>query len=301
MISIIIPVFNRHELIKNALENVFMQSLSNFEVIIIDDGSRQPYRASDFSDPRVRIIRHKQNKGAPAARNTGIQHAAGELLAFLDSDDTWLPEKLEVQSAWMYAHPHIAATTTGFYCRSQEGDSIEIPKNQKHWYRYFMQGMSLSPGTNLMVWRNVMLDHLYDESYPRLEDLDWALRVAKEHPFHVIPQPLAVINRGKRPSAQVMEASDLLLLEKHKHDFLKQGCFYGRQCIGKRYLEIATHYFREGKKKNGFHYLWETLKQNPFQRATMYLRILDYLLGTNMITFLKGLRAKLQNKGLRHD
>ena len=292
-ISVIIPVYNRPTLLEQSLDSVFKQSYDNYEILVIDDGSTQPIVNLEKLDSRIRVIRHEQNKGAPAARNTGIQHARGELLAFLDSDDSWLPSKLAVQSTWMHTHPEIAATTTGFYYNSEEGNGIEIPPNQKDWYRYFMRGISLAPGTNLMVWRHIMLDYLFDETYPRLEDLDLALRISKNHQFWVIQQPLAIINRGKHPPAYMVEESDLLLIKKHATDFQQQGWFYGHYCIAKRYLEISTHYFREKKHPQGWAYLWKTIRTNPFQRPSMYLRIFDYIFGTSFLKILKSLHNKI--------
>lgn len=301
MVSVVIPVYNRKNVLLDAINSVLMQTFTNYEILVIDDGSTQSVSDLQEMDPRIHVIRHDENKGAPAARNTGILHAHGELIAFLDSDDTWLPDKLKVQSTWMHQNLHVGATTTGFFCYSEEGDSLEIPQNQKNWYRYFMRGMSLSPGTNLMVWRKYMLACLYDETFLRLEDLDWALRFSKEHDFWIIQQPLAIINRGKRPSALKMELADLKLLEIHSTDFRQQGFFYGRYCIGKRYLEIATHYFREGDKRKGNFYLWKALKENPIQRPSMYVRIIDYVLGTSFIKSIKAIRKKIFHNGELHN
>ena len=300
-VSIVIPVYDVKGVFLDAINSVLMQSFTNYEILVIDDGSTQPISDLRKMDSRIHVIRHDKNKGAPAARNTGILHACGELVAFLDSDDTWLPDKLKVQSSWMHQNQHVGATTTGFFCYSEEGDSLEIPHNQKNWYRYFMRGMSLSPGTNLMVWRKYMIACLYNEAFLRLEDLDWALRFSKEYDFWIIQQPLAIINRGKRPSALKMELADLKLLEIHSTDFHKQGFFYGRYCIGKRYLEIATHYFREKNRRKGNFYLWKAIKENPFQHPSMYVRIIDYVLGTSFIKNIKEIRKKILYKGKLHN
>jgi len=141
-----------------------------------------------------------------------------------------------------------------------------------------------------------MLECLFDEELPRLEDLDWALRFSKEHQFDVIQKILAVVNQGKRPRASAVENANLRIIEKHSRSFLEEGWFFGKQCIGKRYLEIATHYFREGKKNKGFHYLIKALSENPFQRPGMYLRIIDFLIGTSFIKNLKKIRQNLVGK-----
>src|ERR1700722_1374407 len=90
-VSIIIPVYNRSHTLSRALASVFQQTFKEFEVIIVDDGSTD---ALDdvlklYADPRLHIYKHSINKGASAARNTGIKVAQGSLIAFLDSDDAW--------------------------------------------------------------------------------------------------------------------------------------------------------------------------------------------------------------------
>ena len=99
LVSVIIPTFNRAKIITRALIASSRQTLENYEVIIVDDGSTddlgfiQNYRGLN----RVRVIRHSKNRGASAARNTGIVAAVGEFVAFLDLDDCWYPDKLACQ------------------------------------------------------------------------------------------------------------------------------------------------------------------------------------------------------------
>ena len=101
LVSVIIPSHNRAVLLPRAVESVLAQTYSNLEVIIVDDASSDstPAVMADLvkRDPRVRYFRHETNRYASAARNTGIASARGELIAFLDDDDEWLPEKLAKQ------------------------------------------------------------------------------------------------------------------------------------------------------------------------------------------------------------
>lgn len=107
LVSVIIPVFNRAERLAHAVESVQAQSLTDWELIIVDDGSREPLDTivSQFDDPRIVLLRHDVNRGVSAARNTGLDAARGKLAAFLDSDDEWLPEKLLVQSSLIARQP----------------------------------------------------------------------------------------------------------------------------------------------------------------------------------------------------
>lgn len=102
LVSVIIPCFNRAHIIVQAVRSVQEQTLRDWELLIVDDGSSDdlPGALSSLmaADPRIKIVRHAQNRGEPAARNTGIAAARGRFIAFLDSDDAWMPRKLERQA-----------------------------------------------------------------------------------------------------------------------------------------------------------------------------------------------------------
>src|SRR5690606_10648341 len=98
-VSVIIPTYNRSELLKKAIESLENQSHQNFEIIIIDDCSTDDTAevVRGMDDERIIYLRHDTNKGGSEARNTGIKQATGSFIGFLDSDDQWLPDKLERQ------------------------------------------------------------------------------------------------------------------------------------------------------------------------------------------------------------
>ena len=120
-VSVVVPAYNRADLIVGAMESVFMQTCRPLELIIVDDGSTD--------DTRKRILEwaalhnkktyfevqymYQENQGANAARNLGIQHAKGKLIAFIDSDDRWLPDKLEKQVPLFFNAPQVGAVYCG--------------------------------------------------------------------------------------------------------------------------------------------------------------------------------------------
>lgn len=105
-ISIIIPTYNRKSHLGRALESVWGQTESSYEVIVIDDGSTDGTTEwLHSSHPQVRVIQLSDNQGAAAARNVGIRQAKGQWIAFLDSDDQWLPDYLEAQTQALKQHP----------------------------------------------------------------------------------------------------------------------------------------------------------------------------------------------------
>lgn len=125
-VSVIIPTYNREKYIVETVESVFAQTFTDYEVIVIDDGSTD--NTSVVLKPyldRITYIR-KQNGGQGSARNAGIKIAKGEYIAFLDSDDLWLPEKLEKQVKYLDQHPNMGLVFTDYIVFSEEG-ALLIP------------------------------------------------------------------------------------------------------------------------------------------------------------------------------
>lgn len=115
-VSVIIPLFNKAPYIERALASVFAQTFTDFELIVVDDGSTDagPAIVESFSDPRIRLVR-QANAGPGAARNRGLSEARGELVAFLDADDEWLPEFLSESVRLLDEHPEAATVTSGYF------------------------------------------------------------------------------------------------------------------------------------------------------------------------------------------
>ena len=128
-VSVIIPTFNRKNFVPKAIESVLKQSYKKYEIIIVDDGSgdgTQDYVGSNF--PMVRLI-SQSNRGVSAARNTGILHSKGDWIAFLDSDDQWLPKKLEYQINTVSGHKdYLVCHTNEIWIRN----GLRINQKQKH-------------------------------------------------------------------------------------------------------------------------------------------------------------------------
>ena len=115
-VSIVVPLFDKAAYVRRALESIASQTFRDFEVVVVDDGSTDNGAAlvEAFPDPRLRLVR-QANAGPAAARNRGIDEARGELLAFLDADDEWLPTFLEKTVATLDAEPEAATASSGYY------------------------------------------------------------------------------------------------------------------------------------------------------------------------------------------
>ena len=199
-VSVIIPFFNRIPWTLEALQSVLDQTYRNFDVILVDDGSTEdisPLIQACGDDERIAYVR-RDHGGAAAARNRGIAEAKGEYIAFLDSDDLYLPEKLEMQVAAL----ELGTSYAMVYSRAFEFDSnsSEAVESRGGFFSgsiypdlLFIRNNQITTPT-VMVRADVLKEAgLFDESMVICEDLDLWRRIAKRHRILHIPKPLAKI------------------------------------------------------------------------------------------------------------
>jgi glycosyltransferase involved in cell wall biosynthesis len=282
-VSVVIPAYNRAATVVRAMRSVLTQSVRDLELIVVDDASTDgtPEAVESVGDPRVRLLRHDTNRRAGAARNTGIRAARGEYVAFLDSDDEWLPGKLERQLAYMEETPGVAASCTGFLL--VKGGEVFPKVPRRLTYRRMFTGCDLGPGTTLIARRGVFGEvGLNDERLYRYEDWDWALRYAALHPMGLLPEPLARVHRGGLPPAAPMAGAAAYFLEKHADALGAFGPLFRRNVAALRWFEVAQHYYRERALGPGTAYLLRGFCTWPFVRPGMYVLALDALLGTSL-------------------
>ena len=192
-VSVIIPSYNRSHLLPRCLDSVIAQDYSPSEIIVVDDGSTDSTRSLlRDSYPGIKVIT-QANKGVSAARNAGIRAASGDWLAFLDSDDTWFPGKLDRQVQAIEAAPGSnIAHTDEIWIRN----GIRVNPRRKHKkhggpiFKYCLPLCAISP-SSVMIHRRVF-DRvgLFDETLPVCEDYDLWLRISARMPVLFIREPL---------------------------------------------------------------------------------------------------------------
>jgi glycosyltransferase involved in cell wall biosynthesis len=199
-VSVIIPTFNRASKVARAISSVLSQTISDYEIIVVDDGSTDGTSSGLTSfGSHIRVITHPEQLGVSAARNTGLKSTTSPFIAFLDSDDYWLPEKLAVQLSFFLEHPEAVA------CQTQEKwirNGLPVNPKKKHLKPsgdIFSQSLKLclvSPSA-VMLKRSLLEEvGLFDETFPCCEDYDLWLRVTSRHPVHLIDQTLVVKEGG---------------------------------------------------------------------------------------------------------
>lgn len=192
-VSVVVPTHDRRRLLRRALDSVRAQTHPPTQVIVVDDGSRDGTAAMVRRDyPEVELLRQPR-RGVSAARNRGIERAGGEWIAFLDSDDEWLPHKLARQLA-VLGDP--AAFRVSHTDEIWIRDGVRVNprrKHAKHGGRIFMQCLPLccmSPSSVLLHREVLRAVGLFDETLPACEDYDLWLRVAARYPVSLVDEPL---------------------------------------------------------------------------------------------------------------
>ena len=265
-VSVIIPTYNRAHLIGRAIQSVLNQTYRDFEIIVVDDGSTDNTEEviKSFSDERIRYIKHKENKGAAAARNTGIKTARGKFIAFQDSDDEWLPEKLEKQmKVFETAPPEVGIVYTGFW-RFENNKKIYIPfswvkQKEGNIHEELLKGNFI--GTPAALVRKECFEKagMFDEKLPGLEDWELFIRLSKYYNFKCVDEPLLVSYYTSNSISANNEAyikTLKLILSKHFNDFAKN-----KKLLSGHYFSLGVNlYYSSGNFEEGKNYLIKAVK-----------------------------------------
>lgn len=241
LVSVVIPVYNRRDTIVKAIRSVLDQTYPNTEVLVIDDGSGDGTLGvlRQFAPNQIRIV-SQSHKGANAARNLGIKESIGEFIAFQDSDDEWLPDKLERQILYMEENGYEAC-----YCPFslyENGECLEhFPQDYRNKEKYerdlldILRIYSVISTQTLVIHRNIIRDvGLFDEEMPRLQDYEYVIRIAQKKRIGYVDEALVKVHRTKGSISEddrKLREAEKLLLKKHG-DFFEIGtCF--RNYMGK--------------------------------------------------------------------
>jgi len=254
-ISVIIPTYNRAHTLPRALQSVRNQNYDNIEIIVVDDFSNDNTELlmSKAENADIRYISHNQNFGPAAARNTGIKSATGEYIAFLDSDDIWLPNKLSFQLEILIKNG----------CKICGTQSIKINEDKQEiipqWYPEHIQAKSAALVTNmflntssLIIERNLLNDyHSFDTSLTCFEDWDLLLRLGEKNKI-VVTKDLHTISYISK------------ILKQHKNTLIQNKTEL------KRLLHFNGQLYKASKQKTkSAACFYAAIKVSPFSPATI--------------------------------
>lgn len=290
-VSIVIPAYNRAHCIRRALESVRAQGeMGGVELILGDDASTdETWEVVQREFPEARLARLEVNAGAASARNAALQLACGEFVAFLDSDDEWLPGKIEAQLAFLEQNPDVAVCATGHvFCR-RDGVRREVRvENREDWGVALQAGQWFHGASTPVVRRSVLESvGLQDEMLRVLEDWDWMLRIAQRHRIHVLPEVLAVIHENGPSDADFTRVATERFLAKHGEEFRAVGRGHFERMASQHWENAARSYFRHSRNREGIGCVLRAMAlapaRNPALVASLPLALLDGVLGSRLL------------------
>ena len=202
LVTVVITTYNRPEYLESAIESVQHQTYEPIELVVVDDHSDTPVESivSSLSTDHfeaVEYIRHDQNRGANAARNTGLQAASGEYIAFLDDDDRWVPTKIARQVVAFERHDDIGVTYTGLITINNQGSRVAVPEPvEGNITKALLCRNIVGTLSSVMVRADVADAVPFNEAFPSWADLEWYINLSTKTKFHRIPDPLVVYEYG---------------------------------------------------------------------------------------------------------
>ena len=196
-ISVIIPTYNRSGKLRGSVESVLRQTYTDFELLIVDDGSqddtREVVEAMAIEDDRIRYIRQEINQGASAARNEGVRQAKNPLIAFQDSDDMWRRDKLEKQMTYWEMHPEYAMVYCPILVHVDKGYRVpDVDWRDLHGnlFRRLLIHNTIGTPTMLIRKKCFMETGGFDEDLRAHEDWDFALRFSRKYEIGYVDEVL---------------------------------------------------------------------------------------------------------------
>jgi glycosyltransferase involved in cell wall biosynthesis len=278
LVSVIIPVYNRTDLLPRAIKSVLTQTYTNLEIVVIDDGSAEDIKGvlDRFDDDRIHYIRHETNRGVAAARNTGIRFAHGEYVAFLDSDDEWFERKIERQLS------DLIQRGDDYQISYHAVDSYSDAKSKlvtRHTFKKEGDILQDALGACWIVLIQMLLrkDDImkiggFDERFRINEDWEFLISLSRNYRFAYVDEILARIHFHKKKGGRISE-------EYHRHGQyrkllyqLHRGLYYENREVHAAFLsELAYYLATSGHKLEAQWFLLKEIALNPF-RLDPYLK-----------------------------
>lgn len=260
-ISVVIPAFNRGQTIFKCLESVINQTYSAMEILVVDDGSTDNTRdiVSNFPSDKVFLLR-QHHKGAQAARNKGIISAKGEYIAFLDSDDEWMPQMLEESVRCLLENGYGCVVYSDCYVQKETRKVLwELPDCEGDSYEFLLK--KPGPTISFLVRKKLLLEiGLLDERVAAYQEWDTAIRLAQKANFIHIHEPLYIYNLHEGETISKNSRKDVsgygYVVDKHRKSII-DVCGY----------EVLLEHYRllikkciQNKDKRLYMYIWKWYK-----------------------------------------
>lgn len=286
-ISIVIPVYEQPDLLTEALDSIYMQTLNDYEIVVVDDASQTDFQhIVDKYDERTRLVVHDENRGASEARNTGIDIAQGDFIAFLDADDTWRPTKLEKQLAvFEHGDENLGLVYTGFIQYGLNNIEWErFPEAKGDIYVEELERDRVHPTSTVMV-RRKCLEQVggFDASLPSRQDYDLWIRITEIYEVDYVDEIL--VDKREQPGSISKDfdsriEGDLAVFEKVKGRASNLNFTTCSRILSYHHHVIGRDYESNGNRWQALQHLGLAIIRYPF-RPVSYVMFVIALFGIN--------------------
>lgn len=275
LISVIIPVYNGEETIQQTIESVLNQTFTDFELIVINDGSQDKTLdvISKIQEPRIKVFSYL-NAGVSASRNRGVTHAAGEYISFIDADDLWTPDKLEAQIKALQENPQaaVAYSWTDWIDESGQiiGKGVHFSITGDVYGRLLLNDF-MGSGSNVLIRKQALAEvGCFEESLVHAEDWDLWIRLAARYHFVAVPSP-QVLYRKSTNSASMsvlkMEVGSLKVIERAYAQVPDSLKYLKRDTLGNRYKYLTWKALERPTMRSqgliAMRYLFQAIRNDP--------------------------------------
>jgi len=265
--SILLPTWNRPELLHETIKSALSQTYKNFEVIIVDDGDklRADKVVSEFSDPRITYIQHDKNYGSPVAKNTALKVARGKWVAFLDDDDEWFPENLEKKKEIIDKYgDKISYVFSGVEFYNTKTKEIYQRKAKlfglASYYEHIVS-FQIKPITSTLMVKKLVLDRVggFDDNTPANQEMDLLYRMGDKEWGYSMEDVLVQMKgaHGERMGTNMDRRirGKLYFINKHKEILKKRP-----RALAEQYYMLAEFYRFKEDYKNSRKYYFKTFQ-----------------------------------------
>ena len=268
LVSVVLPTRNRAHTLRRATDSVLDQSYDRLELIVVDDASTDDTEAvvNEINDPRVRYIRLDNSRGGSGARNVGLQQAKGDLIAFQDSDDVWLTDKLEKQCRALEAASERAGVCVCSYRYTQFGKTHTVVHGQGEIQsvealRRIAGGTGY--GTQTLIVKREVFERSggFNESLPRLQDYELTMRIARDWNFVLLADPLVDVYVGAdsvSSSADKYVRATEIILDEHEDIYRAD-----RRARSRLVFRAGKYLVLEGRYREALPFFTSAYRANP--------------------------------------
>ena len=290
LVSVVIPSYNRADLIERSVRSALGQTYEALEVIVVDDASTDHTSTvlAAIADARLRVVRHERNQGQSRTRNRGVQEAKGRYVAFLDSDDEWLPAKIERQLERFADGDSPGVTYTGMWVDDGSGRHVETARVEGHAFEEFLTLPGPITTTGLMVDTAAVGGELsFDEAIGCAVEGDLLIRISRDHVVGRVAEPLYVryLHAGEQISRETKcyAGARRQILDKYADDF-RQRPRLAATCL----FRLALTERKVGDYAGARRTVLEAARVDP---ANLRFRTLGFLASLGVVPFRVGLNA----------